>query len=264
MIKNRSTALTAIDRTGVEAKRQQADEELIRWVNASPARTQKYGDVLVTMNPPHAPAAHLTQGQYVYEHPLYTIEAVRAQEKLETLQDKGGVSYCGAWTKYGFHEDGFSSGLKVGIEHLGGAVPFEFVDSTYSRGDRPVILLLDHVVKAVVSMLMIFVRIADRVLGLPGVWLLVALVTFVPSVLLDLVEEIGIIALELWRACHLDSDNLEIGVEQDIHRLVQRTDFPNEQSPRVGEEPLPPTILKLSYCEWKLALLLNGTGFIRA
>lgn len=155
---------------------------------------KRYGDVLVTMNPPHAPAAHLTQGHYIYEHPLYTVEAVRAQEKLESLQNKGGVSYCGAWTKYGFHEDGFSSGLKVAIDHLGGGVPFQFVDSTYSRGQNHDPLLLDHVVRAVISILTIFVRFGERLSRIPGVSLLLALITFVPSIMLDLLEEIGLIA----------------------------------------------------------------------
>ena len=41
------------------------------------------------------------------------------------------ISYCGAWTKYGFHEDGFSSGLKVAMEHLDAKLPFHFTDSLF-------------------------------------------------------------------------------------------------------------------------------------
>ena len=156
--------------------------------------TKTYGDVLVTMNPPHAPSPKLTQGEFTYEHPLYTVEAVRAQDRLESLQNKGGVSFCGAWTKYGFHEDGFSSGLKVAIDHLGGRVPFEFVDSTYSRGLNPEPLLLDYVVRIVISIIVLMVRLAELVLSVPGMALLLAVITFLPSLLLDFLESTRLFA----------------------------------------------------------------------
>lgn len=100
-----------------------------------------YGDVLVTLNPLHPPAPYLTQGTYAYSHPLYTPDAIRAQSLLSTIQNTRGISYCGAWTKYGFHEDGFTSGVKVAVEHLGGSVGWDggLVDSTFSRGKRPVL-----------------------------------------------------------------------------------------------------------------------------
>lgn len=154
-----------------------------------------YGDVLVTMNPPHPPAADTIQGTFSYEHPLYTVTAVRAQQELATLQNKRGVSYAGAWTKYGFHEDGFSSGVRVAVEHLGGTVPFEFVDSTFSRGAvPPPPALLDLVVRLVVWVLGLGVRLLEGVLGLPGVGLLVALVTFVPLKMVETLETAGVIA----------------------------------------------------------------------
>ena len=79
-------------------------------------KVSKVGPVLVTMNPRHPPARALTQGEFIYRHPLYTVAAVDAQKRLPALQNTRGVSYCGAWTKYGFHEDGFSSGLKVAMD----------------------------------------------------------------------------------------------------------------------------------------------------
>ncbi|KAI9681362.1 MAG: hypothetical protein M1817_002645 [Caeruleum heppii] len=109
-----------------------------------------FGDVLVTLNPLHPPSKALTQGSYVYAHPLYNNAAIRSQALLPRIQNRRGVSYAGAWTKYGFHEDGFSSGLKVAIESLGAELPFEFVDSTYSRGRRPVLGWRDWVVRVLV------------------------------------------------------------------------------------------------------------------
>ncbi|EHA48225.1 hypothetical protein MCOR27_007906 [Pyricularia oryzae] len=96
-----------------------------------------FGDVLVTLNPLHDPDPKTVQGRFEYRHPLYTPAAVRAQGMLDRIQNKRGISYAGAWTKYGFHEDGFSSGLKVATEHLGANLPFQFKDSTFSRGKKP-------------------------------------------------------------------------------------------------------------------------------
>ena len=35
------------------------------------------------------------------------------QEKLHTIQGVQNTYFCGAWTRYGFHEDGFQSGKDV-------------------------------------------------------------------------------------------------------------------------------------------------------
>ena len=100
---------------------------------------EKYGPVLVTLNPLFPPDPKLVQGRWIYEHPLYTSAAIRSQKLLPQIQNTRGISYAGAWTKYGFHEDGFSSGLSVAVEHLGSTLPFEFVDSTFSRGKKPIL-----------------------------------------------------------------------------------------------------------------------------
>jgi len=50
-----------------------------------------------------------------YEHPLFNLAAVKAQNRLQSLNHRGPdqrVFFCGAWFKYGFHEDGFTSALE--------------------------------------------------------------------------------------------------------------------------------------------------------
>lgn len=116
-----------------------------------------FGDVLVTLNPLHEPDPETVQGRYEYAHPLYNGDSVRAQALLPKIQNRRGISYAGAWTKYGFHEDGFSSGLRVAQDHLGARLPFEFVDSTYSRGRAPVLGLTDHFVRLVILLIHVFV-----------------------------------------------------------------------------------------------------------
>lgn len=127
---------------------------------------QPFGDVLVTLNPLHAPDPATVQGQYQYEHPLYTAASVRAQGELARIQNRRGISYCGAWTKYGFHEDGFSSGLAVARDHLGAKLPFEFVDSTYSRGRAPVLGLMDYLLRLFILLVQVFVVLpTERTVG---------------------------------------------------------------------------------------------------
>ncbi|KAI0882400.1 amine oxidase [Annulohypoxylon maeteangense] len=116
-----------------------------------------FGDVLVTLNPIQEPKPETIQGRYSYSHPLYTPDAIRAQQALPKIQNTRGISYAGAWTKYGFHEDGFSSGIHAASAHLGAKLPFEFVDSTYSRGKKPKLGITDLVVKLIIMAIQVFV-----------------------------------------------------------------------------------------------------------
>ncbi|TKA32735.1 hypothetical protein B0A50_00960 [Salinomyces thailandicus] len=152
-----------------------------------------YGPVLVTMNPDHLPDPKLTQGKFVYRHPLYTSESIAAQKRLEGIQGQRGVSYCGAWTKYGFHEDGFSSGLKVAIEQLDAKLPFEFVDSTYSRGHRPVLGWKDYVLRVVLLILLLWIRVIEWALRLPVIAPFLAVTESAGSKVLDLGEHVGLL-----------------------------------------------------------------------
>ena len=46
-----------------------------------------------------------------YAHPVYNVDAILAQKRLPELNKNGQVYFCGAYFKYGFHEDGLTSGL---------------------------------------------------------------------------------------------------------------------------------------------------------
>jgi predicted NAD/FAD-binding protein len=50
---------------------------------------------------------------FVYHHPIYSLEAVRAQARHAQVDGSRGVHFCGAYWGYGFHEDGVKSGLAV-------------------------------------------------------------------------------------------------------------------------------------------------------
>jgi predicted NAD/FAD-binding protein len=127
---------------------------------------ETFGDVLVTLNPLHEPDPSTVQGRYSYAHPLYNAAAIRAQKLLPQIQNKRGISYAGAWTKYGFHEDGFSSGLSVAQDHLGTRLPFRFKDSTFSRGKKPQLAFADLVLRLVIVIIQVFViDVIDRAAG---------------------------------------------------------------------------------------------------
>ncbi len=70
--------------------------------------------VVVSLNPlqPIDPATVV--GGYDYAHPVFDLNAIDAQKRLPLLQGQRHTWYAGAWTGYGFHEDGLKSGLQVG------------------------------------------------------------------------------------------------------------------------------------------------------
>ena len=135
---------------------------LTYWMNLLQHIPSIYGMVLVTLNPLHPPKS--AQGSWTYHHPLYNAAAIRSQKLLPRIQNTRGISYAGAWTKYGFHEDGFSSGLKVAVEHLGAKLPFEFVDSTFSRGRRPVLGWMDYIVRGCIQLIRLTLFLIRRIL----------------------------------------------------------------------------------------------------
>lgn len=124
----------------------------------------KYDNVLVTLNPENPPNPAFTQASYSYRHPLYNSAMVAAQEELHRIQGKNGVWYVGAWTGYGFHEDGFSSGMRVGLK-LGGHVPWEVKDAKFSRGLKPELEWKDHVVRIVVTVVQLWISVLEQVVG---------------------------------------------------------------------------------------------------
>ena len=79
--------------------------------------------LFVTLNPPFPPTPELTFGKYRCEHPQFNAAAFAAQQRLGDIQGRRHTWFCGAWTGYGFHEDGLRSGLAV-AEALGAVVPW--------------------------------------------------------------------------------------------------------------------------------------------
>ena len=69
--------------------------------------------VVVTLNPVVSVDPTSILGQFDYEHPVFDQAAIAAQDSLVALQGKNRTWFAGAWTGYGFHEDGLKSALRV-------------------------------------------------------------------------------------------------------------------------------------------------------
>ena len=67
--------------------------------------------VLVSLNPARQPDPRTVQAEFDYAHPVFDAAAIAAQARVAGLQGAAGVWFAGAWTGYGFHEDGLRSGL---------------------------------------------------------------------------------------------------------------------------------------------------------
>lgn len=123
---------------------------LTYWMNnLQHISEDEFGPVLVTLNPMFRPKEDSIQGEYNYSHPAFTPKAVAAQNRLHEIQNQHSTSFAGAWTKYGFHEDGFSSGLQAAIDHLGAQLPIDFVDATFVRGETRSLELSDRAARVV-------------------------------------------------------------------------------------------------------------------
>ena len=69
--------------------------------------------VMVTLNP-HRPVDDARVIRRIeYAHPMLDAPALAAQQQLPSIQGANRTWYCGAWTGYGFHEDGLKSALVV-------------------------------------------------------------------------------------------------------------------------------------------------------
>jgi len=67
--------------------------------------------VIVSLNPLKDPAPQTVHADIACAHPVFDAAAIAAQARLPAIQGGRDTWFCGAWTRYGFHEDGLVSGL---------------------------------------------------------------------------------------------------------------------------------------------------------
>ena len=69
--------------------------------------------IIVSLNPSEEPDPQLVHQEIHYSHPVFDMSAIQAQKELPLIQGTSSIWYCGAWTGFGFHEDGLRSGELV-------------------------------------------------------------------------------------------------------------------------------------------------------
>ena len=69
--------------------------------------------VLVSLNPVQDIDPAQVLGEFDYEHPVFDLGAMAAQKLVPQLQGVQHTWFAGAWTGYGFHEDGLQSGWRA-------------------------------------------------------------------------------------------------------------------------------------------------------
>ena len=84
--------------------------EFTYWMN----RLQGLGaepDFFVTLNPLRPLQSSWTEREY--RHPVFSSASQAAQRQLKQINGHRRTVYCGAWCGWGFHEDGFRSGVRA-------------------------------------------------------------------------------------------------------------------------------------------------------
>lgn len=102
--------------------RDEPEVSVTYWMNLLQGIDKNY-PLFVTLNPPHEPKTGSVFGEWSYDHPQFDANALTAQGQIDQIQGRGNIWYAGAWTGFGFHEDGLRSGLKAAVQ-LGAKLPF--------------------------------------------------------------------------------------------------------------------------------------------
>jgi predicted NAD/FAD-binding protein len=76
-------------------------------------RLQAARDYFVTLNAQQDIDPSKVLYETVYTHPIYTPSSPTSQALIRSINGRRGTFFCGAYMKYGFHEDAVQSGLDV-------------------------------------------------------------------------------------------------------------------------------------------------------
>jgi predicted NAD/FAD-binding protein len=86
------------------------------WMNSLQNIDKKY-PIFVSLNPGDHIDSSKIFNRHQLEHPIFDLTARNAQKKIPLIQGMNNFFFCGAYNKYGFHEDGVVSSIKA-VEKL--------------------------------------------------------------------------------------------------------------------------------------------------
>ena len=82
------------------------------WMNSLQEIDEKY-PIFVSLNPGDQISDDKIINKHTLEHPIFDMSARESQNKIPLIQGKNNNFFCGAYNKYGFHEDGVVSSIKA-------------------------------------------------------------------------------------------------------------------------------------------------------
>lgn len=88
------------------------DGSFTYWMNSLQHIRQDV-PVFVTLNPKKSIREDLIYDEVELWHPQFDVNALKAQTELGAIQGQDHMWFCGAYTRYGFHEDGLASGISI-------------------------------------------------------------------------------------------------------------------------------------------------------
>ena len=97
----RSTALSEAPRIGITY-----------WMNSLQGIDRR-DPLFVSLNPEGRIREDLIYDETTFAHPVFDRAALAAQADLRAIQGANDTWFCGAWTRHGFHEDGYASAVAV-------------------------------------------------------------------------------------------------------------------------------------------------------
>ena len=89
-----------------------ASPSTIYYMN-SLQKVSRKKDYFVSIDDPGTVKPDQVLMRITYEHPLYTPLSAAAQAELTWLNETGPVYFCGSYFRYGFHEDAFTSAIRL-------------------------------------------------------------------------------------------------------------------------------------------------------
>jgi predicted NAD/FAD-binding protein len=79
--------------------------------------------LFVTLNPQTPIDPRTIFDEHVFTHPVFTVEGIEAQQRIPEIQGARNMWFCGAYQRYGFHEDGLMSAVAV-AKRMGVSIPW--------------------------------------------------------------------------------------------------------------------------------------------
>jgi uncharacterized protein len=85
----------------------------VYWMNSLQGVSERQ-DYFVSINGENSVNLDSILKRIQYEHPVFSLGAIKAQKRLKSLNERmNNVYFCGSYFRYGFHEDAFASALDL-------------------------------------------------------------------------------------------------------------------------------------------------------